>query len=92
MLKLYPEWVFPDPHFDTKNIIAKLHGPMLIMHGEKDRLIPVHHGHELFALAQEPKELVLIPNAGHNDMLSADEKIFSDALTQFLSAEARSPK
>lgn len=84
MLKLYPKWVFPDPHFDTKNIISRLKGPMLILHGEKDKLIPAHHAHELYTKAPEPKSLVLIPSAGHNDMLSADEKIISDALKRFL--------
>lgn len=83
-LKLYPTWVFPQPHFDTKNIIASLKGPILVMHGGNDKLIPVHHGHDLFALASEPKQLVIIPNAGHNDMLSADEKLYVDSLSNFL--------
>ncbi len=85
-LKLYPKWVFPEPQLATKTFISKLHGPILFLHGQKDKLVPVHHGHELFALASEPKQLVIIPSAGHNDMLSADEKTFNDGLEKFLKA------
>ncbi|MCJ7514370.1 MAG: alpha/beta fold hydrolase [Dehalococcoidia bacterium] len=38
---------------------------LLLIHGEKDDLVPVRHARELFRRAGEPKKLVIIPGAGH---------------------------
>jgi fermentation-respiration switch protein FrsA (DUF1100 family) len=34
---------------------------------ERDQIAPPAHGRLLFAIAQEPKTLYVIPGAGHND-------------------------
>ena len=39
--------------------------PLLLIHGDKDDLVPVEHAHKLFEKAGEPKKLVIIPGAGH---------------------------
>lgn len=52
--------------FESKNFIANVKSPVLIQHGDADRIIPVAHGRGLFELASEPKELVIIPGAGHD--------------------------
>ena len=52
--------------FDTKNYIAKVTVPLLIQHGDADAIIPVENGRNLFAMANEPKELEIIPGAGHD--------------------------
>ncbi len=39
--------------------------PLLLVHGEQDETIPVANGYQLYAAAQEPKELYIIPDAGH---------------------------
>ncbi len=39
--------------------------PVLIIHGLADRVVPPHHGEALYAAALEPKELWLVPGAGH---------------------------
>ena len=44
--------------------------PLLVVHGERDRVIPARFGKQLFAAAREPKELLLHPEAGHNDLLA----------------------
>lgn len=50
----------------AESCIGKLAGrPVLLLHGTGDELIPVEHAHRLFALAGEPKELVLLEGAGH---------------------------
>ena len=44
--------------------------PTLLLHGERDELIPLAHATELRALlASVDKTLVVIPGAGHNDIL-----------------------
>ena len=39
--------------------------PLLIVHGELDDLVPVYAAHQLFEAAGEPKELRVLPGAGH---------------------------
>ncbi len=43
--------------------------PILFMHGESDWLIRPHHSEKLFAAAKTPKELRIIPEAGHAEMI-----------------------
>ena len=39
--------------------------PLLLVHGDADELIPLEHAHRLYRTAEEPKELKIIPGAGH---------------------------
>ena len=39
--------------------------PLLLVHGEKDTRLPPRCSEQIYELAQEPKELMLIPGAGH---------------------------
>ena len=39
--------------------------PLLLIHGERDTLVPPHHSRQLYEGAGEPKELWLAPAAGH---------------------------
>ena len=39
--------------------------PLLILHGERDTIVPVHHAETLFDAAGPPKELWLVPAEGH---------------------------
>ncbi|MFM8745635.1 MAG: alpha/beta hydrolase [Aestuariivirga sp.] len=55
--------------FRSRDHIVAVKAPLLIQHGERDRVIPAAQGKALFALAKEPKELVIIPDVGH-DMIA----------------------
>ena len=39
--------------------------PLLILHGDQDRIVPMHHGKRLYEAALEPKQLWIVPGAGH---------------------------
>jgi fermentation-respiration switch protein FrsA (DUF1100 family) len=39
--------------------------PLLIVHGDSDDVVPLHHAYELFNNAGEPKKLEIIKGAGH---------------------------
>ena len=39
--------------------------PLLLIHGERDAIVPAHHSKLLYDAAPEPKELWLLPAAGH---------------------------
>lgn len=48
--------------------VGKIKVPVLIVHGENDRMVPIHLGEKLFSLTPEPKKFIRIPKAGHADL------------------------
>ncbi|MBC5766838.1 alpha/beta hydrolase [Ramlibacter albus] len=46
---------------------AKLMGPVMLIHGEKDELIPIHHS-ETLAKSMHKAELLRVTGAGHSDV------------------------
>lgn len=60
-------WLLRDP-FRSDLRIAHVTAPLLVMHGERDRTIPIGFGERLFALAHEPKQFVRFPQGGHDDL------------------------
>lgn len=51
---------------------------ILLIHGDKDDLVPAEHAYRLYEKAGEPKELVILPGAGHR--LRLEEKAITAAL------------
>ena len=59
-----------DNHWDNKKGFEKLglDFPLLIVHGEKDEIIPVNHGKELFTSCQSRRKHLVCPAAAtHNE-------------------------
>lgn len=63
---VYPDFLQPDPAFNNKETIEGSHGPLLIVHGLKDEVIPLSEAQENFAAASHPKTLLELPNSTHN--------------------------
>ena len=58
-------------HFDTVDKVASIEAPVWVAHGTRDRLIPAQMGREVFAAAKVKGELLLVPDASHNDVTLA---------------------
>ena len=56
-----------DPFYSDRSI-KQVTAPLLILHGERDRVVPLALGERLFALAHEPKRMVRLPFADHVDL------------------------
>ena len=54
--------------YNSRAKIEQVHMPILIVHGENDRVIPLKHGVQLFNAANQPKQANWIPIAGHNNL------------------------
>ena len=55
--------------FDSLARIGDVKAPILVLHAERDRVVPVRFGRALFDAAPEPKELWLARKAGHEDLV-----------------------
>lgn len=65
--------------------IATFSGPTLILHGTRDRIIPVGDAEVLFQASRaEEKRLVKIPGAGHNNLLAVDPKTYLNAVGELI--------
>ncbi|HJX38578.1 MAG TPA: alpha/beta fold hydrolase, partial [Anaerolineae bacterium] len=59
--------------------------PTLVIHGEQDVLIPAQDGEELFRRsAALDKRLLLLPGAGHNDLLVMGGRQYMESMATFV--------
>lgn len=62
---------------------------LLLIGGREDQIVPNWMTQKLFAAAREPKQLLLVPNAGHGGFLAADAAGYSQQLLSFFDALLR---
>jgi hypothetical protein len=60
-------WLMKD-QFRSDERIAKVTAPVLILHGERDTVVPIASGERLYALIKSPKRLVRFPDGGHENL------------------------
>ncbi|MXY24376.1 MAG: alpha/beta hydrolase [Acidobacteria bacterium] len=69
---------------DNESKIGSVDVPTLVLHGDRDRVVPVAHGRRLFELAARSAQFHLIEGAGHNDTYLVGGRPYRDAWTAFL--------
>lgn len=55
--------------FDTRRRVEHVTAPVWVAHGERDRVIPTRMGRAVHDAARNPGELLVVPGAGHNDLV-----------------------
>ena len=75
---LAPSFLIRDP-FDNRDALSKYRGPLLVIHGRQDTIVPFEHGRALAALV--PGAIFHELDCGHNDCPRQ-----WDAITAFLTA------
>jgi uncharacterized protein len=63
-----PMGMIPDAYPNLRRI-ARIRSPLLVIHGDRDDIVPVSHGRALFEAAPSAKRLEIVSGAGHNDVL-----------------------
>jgi len=87
MAKMLAPFLFdwrPRVPYDNLGKIDKVKVPVLIIHGEDDEIIPVEMGRRVFAAANSPKDLYLIPGAHHNDTYVVGGAAYFNRLKGFI--------
>ena len=70
--------------FESLNKISEVKIPTLFIHGLNDDVIPYEMGQSLYDAAIAPKQLYLVPQAGHNDVASTADIEYNDAILNFV--------
>ena len=75
--------------FSSIDVIGRVRAPVLVIAGERDSIIPAANSARLFAAANEPKRLEIIPGADHNDLALLSGAHMIDAMVQFINEAAK---
>ena len=59
-------WLLRD-RYPSLELVPHLSCPILVIAGDRDGIIPIEQSRRLFAAAREPKRMVVIADADHND-------------------------
>jgi len=85
--RLFPFVIFssllPD-HYNNFVKIRNVTMPKLFIHGQKDTLVPLSMGKELFMISPEPKDFFPIEKAGHNDTFIVGGDEYFNKLISFI--------
>lgn len=79
--------------FRPEELVARIAPrPLLLVHGARNELHPPEESRRLFELADEPKELVWLDDAGHTEWMYDDHPTYrqlGETLVRFLDASLR---
>ncbi len=89
--KLFFLWVLPatltpEPNFDNLRAVQKPHPPLLVIHGDKDQILPLSYSQTMFEKALPPKEMYICYGEGHNDIGLKNTVGFIEAVKKFVTA------
>lgn len=76
----------------TLKQIEKAQLPVLFIHGEEDTFVPTEMAGRLYAACPTPKELIMIPQAGHGISFNVDPAAYAGHVGQFLNKTIPSSK
>jgi uncharacterized protein len=76
-------WLLRD-RFSSIDAIGSVRSPVLIVAGDRDRIVPLEQSRELFERTPEPRELVVVQGADHNDAALLEGRELMDAVRRFI--------
>jgi fermentation-respiration switch protein FrsA (DUF1100 family) len=69
---------------DNLTNVQQVHCPILLFHGDADRLVPTAMGMAVAAAASGPVDVVLIHGSGHNDTYDVGGRAYRDKVWAFI--------
>ncbi|MGH7836147.1 MAG: alpha/beta hydrolase, partial [Candidatus Binatia bacterium] len=75
--------------YDTVEKVKNINCPLLVLHGDRDEIVPFSQGRKVFEAAPEPKEFYAISGAHHNDTYIVGGRAYFAALKRFIESLPR---
>lgn len=69
------------------NLVERLKNisvPILVIHGDRDEIVPIQLGRQVFDAAKAPKSFYLVPGADHNDLYHVGGKPYFQRIKRFI--------
>ncbi len=70
--------------YDTLSKIERVNAPVMVLHGDRDEIVPFSMSRELFDAAKGPERFYTIEGAGHNDTYYVGGPAYFEALREFV--------
>ncbi|WLR42489.1 alpha/beta fold hydrolase [Bacillus carboniphilus] len=80
--KMFHGWSFKQ--ISPINHLHETNTPILLIHGEKDRIIPKRMSEEMYRKIRGIKQLYIVPNAGHTEAYVYDPLNYESVVKEFL--------
>ncbi len=75
--------LFSSYRFPTADFVNRAARPVLVMHGNRDSVIPFARGRELFDALTVPKQFFVVEGGDHNDDAPPDVEAYWSAVNRF---------
>ena len=69
--------------YPSLRLISRLRAPLLVLHGDRDDIVPLAHGQALFAAACEPRRIRVFAGLGHNDLVARAGREYADEIADW---------
>lgn len=69
--------------FDSIRKIKSLQVPLLLIHGSDDLVVPASMSQVLYEAATVPKQILIVPGAGHNNVAAVGDTQYLEAVRRF---------
>jgi fermentation-respiration switch protein FrsA (DUF1100 family) len=76
-------WLIRD-RYATIDVIGKVQSPLLVIMGERDRIVPAEFSRRLYDAAGQPKTILSMPDADHNDYDLLAGEAMIEGIVKFL--------
>lgn len=83
LYRFFPTKILINQRFDSLSKVPLLKMPLLFIHGTDDQFIPVEMSKKLYAIANPPKQLLIFPGAGHNNVSRVGKQKYFQAIKDF---------
>jgi uncharacterized protein len=85
-----PAPLIPDA-YPSLRLIRGLEAPLLVLHGERDEVVPVSHGRALFDAAPDPKRIEVFQGLGHDDIVPLAREDYAESIASWARGALRRP-
>jgi uncharacterized protein len=79
-----PSSVLLRDRYQNAETIADVRSPVMVIAGSADTIVPEGQSRAVYEAANEPKVLLVIDGAGHNDLVLLDGEDMIEGITEFL--------
>ena len=79
-----PAGWFVDAEFNLRGKLPSIQMPLLSIHGDRDSIVPIQLGKEVYEAARHPKAWYSVLGAGHNDVPFVGGKAYFQRMMTFI--------
>jgi len=81
----------PGDQFTNEEKISSIRGPVFIIHGTCDEIVPISHGKKLYDLLEHPYEPFWVEGAGHNNLEIIARNLYFERFAEFIKYLDKTP-